>query len=72
MNLLLKKYNKIIFQKKYDCLGYSKPVIDRCINCGNLEQAHAQITVEYEGSLNSGPICKKCYASNRGPRIAQF
>ena len=49
-----------------------KPVIDRCINCGNHEQVHTQITMEYEGSLNSGPICRKCYSTNKGPRIAQF
>jgi hypothetical protein len=30
-----------------------KPAIDRCINCGNHEQVHTQITMEYEGSLNS-------------------
>ena len=61
-----------LFQKKYDYLSYCKPVIDRCINCGNHEQVHAQIMMEYEGSLNTGPICKKCYASNCGPRITQF
>ena len=49
-----------------------KPVVDRCINCVNHEQVHTQITMEYEGSLNSGPICRKCYSTNRGPRIAQF
>ena len=49
-----------------------KPVVDRCINCGNHEQVHTQITMEYEGSLNSGPICRKCYSTNQGPRIAQF
>ena len=49
------------------------PVIDRCINCGDHEQVHTQITMEFgEGNLNTGPICKKCYASNHGPRIAQF
>jgi hypothetical protein len=49
-----------------------KPVIDRCINCGDHEQVHAQITMEYEGSLNTGPICKRCYASNNGARTVQF
>jgi hypothetical protein len=49
-----------------------KPAIDRCINCGNHEQVHTQITMEYEGSLNSGPICRKCYSIHKGPRIAQF
>ena len=80
MNLFLKKYNKIILQKnyakiiskKYDYLSYCKPVIDRCINCGNHEQVHTQITMEYEGSLNTGPICRKCYSTHKGPRIAQF
>ena len=27
------------------------PIIDRCINCGNHEQVHSQIKMEYEGSL---------------------
>ena len=49
-------------------LNDQTPVIDRCINCGNQEQVHAQITTEYEGSLNSGPICRKCYSTNRGPK----
>jgi hypothetical protein len=62
-----------LFQKKYDYLSYdTTPIIDRCINCGNHEQVHTQITMEYEGSLNTGPICKKCYSTNRGPKIAQF
>ena len=30
------------------------PIIDRCINCGNREQVHSQIKMEYEGSLNTG------------------
>ena len=49
-----------------------KPVIDRCINCGDHEQVHAQITMEYEGSLNTGPICRKCYSIHKVLRIAQF
>jgi len=61
-----------IYQKKYEYLDFNKPTIDRCINCGNHEQVHAQITTEYEGSLNSGPICRKCYSTNRGPQVAQF
>ncbi len=49
------------------------PVIDRCINCGDHEQVYAQITMEFgEDNLNTGPICRKCYSTNRGPRIAQF
>ena len=47
--------------------------IDRCINCGDHEQVQATITMEFgEGNLNSGPICRKCYSTNKGPRIAQF
>ena len=61
-----------LFQKKYDYLSYDKPAIDRCINCGNHEQVHTQITTEYEGNLNSGPICRKCYSTNKGPQVAQF
>ena len=60
------------YEKKYEYLGFQKPVIDRCINCGNHEQVHTQITMEYEGSLNTGPICRKCYSTHKGPRIAQF
>ena len=45
------------------------PIIDRCINCGNHEQVHAQITMEYEGSLNTGPICRMCYSTHKGLRI---
>ena len=49
------------------------PVIDRCINCGDHERVQATITMEFgEGNYNSGPICRKCYSTNRGPRIAQF
>ena len=49
------------------------PVIDRCIYCGDHEQVHAQITMEFgEGNLNTGPICRKCYSIHRGPRIAEF
>jgi len=49
------------------------PTIDRCINCGDHKQVHAQITMEFgEDNLNTGPICRKCYSTNRGPRIAQF
>ena len=47
-------------------------IIDRCINCGNHEQVHSQIKMEYEGNLNTGPICRKCYSIHKGPRIAQF
>ena len=50
-----------------------KPVIDRCINCGEHEEVQATITMEFgEGNLNTGPICRKCYSIHKGPRIAQF
>jgi len=62
-----------LFQKKYDYLTYNKPIIDRCINCGDHERVQATITMEFgEGNYNSGPICRKCYSTNRGPKIAQF
>jgi hypothetical protein len=51
---------------------FNKPIIDRCINCGQTKEIKTTITMEYEGSLNTGPICKKCYSTNQGPRIAQF
>ena len=52
---------------------FNKPIIDRCINCGDQEEVQATITMEFgEGNLNTGPICRKCYSIHRGPRIAQF
>ena len=52
---------------------FNKPVIDRCINCGDQAEVQAQITMEFgEGNFNTGPICKKCYRVNRGPRTMQF
>ena len=52
---------------------FNKPIIDRCINCGDQEEVQATITMEFgEGNLNSGPICRKCYQIHKGPRIAQF
>ena len=52
---------------------FNKPTIDRCINCGDQAEVRAQITMEFgEGNYNTGPICRKCYSTNRGPRIAQF
>ena len=49
------------------------PVVDRCINCGNHEEVQATITMEFgEGNYNTGPICRKCYSTNWGPRIVQF
>ena len=47
--------------------------IDRCINCGDQEEVQARITMEFgEGNYSSGPICRKCYSSCKGPKIAQF
>ena len=52
---------------------FNKPIIDRCINCGDQEEVHTKITMEFgEGNYNSGPICKKCYSIHRGPRIVNF
>jgi len=52
---------------------FNKPIIDRCINCGDTEEVQATITMEFgEGNLNTGPICRKCYSIHRGPRIAEF
>ena len=49
------------------------PVVDRCINCGNHEEVQATITMEFgEGNYNTGPICRKFYSTNWGPRIVQF
>ena len=51
----------------------NKPIIDRCINCGDHEEVQASITMEFgEGNYSTGPICRKCYAIHRGPKIAQF
>ncbi len=52
---------------------FNKPIVDRCINCGDQEEVQATITMEFgEGNYNSGPICRKCYSSCKGPRIAEF
>jgi len=52
---------------------FNKPVIDRCINCGDQAEVQAQITMEFgEGNFNTGPICRKCYSTNKGPQVAQF
>ena len=82
INLCYEKYCKNLFQKNIMSWSkghssltenpFNKPIVNRCINCGNHEQVHAQITTEYEGSLNSGPICRKCYSTNKGPQVAQF
>ena len=50
-----------------------KPVVDRCINCGDHEQVQTTITMEFgEGNYNTGPICKSCYSSYRTEIHAQF
>jgi len=52
---------------------FNKPVIDRCINCGDQSEVQATITMEFgEGNYNTGPICKKCYRINHGPRTIQI
>ena len=52
---------------------FNKPIVDRCINCGDQEEVQATITMEFgEGNLNTGPICRKCYSTHKGPRIEQF
>jgi len=52
---------------------FNRPVIDRCINCGDQAEVQAQITMEFgEGNFNTGPICRKCYSTNKGPQVAQF
>ena len=52
---------------------FNKPVIDRCINCGDQSEVQATITMEFgEGNYNTGPICKKCYRVNYGPGTIQF
>ena len=52
---------------------FNKPVIDRCINCGDQAEVQATITMEFgEGNYNTGPICKKCYRVNHGPRTIQI
>ena len=47
-----------------------KPIVDRCINCGNHKEVKTTMTMEFgEGNYNTGPICKDCYLANHGPRI---
>ena len=82
INLCYEKYCKNLFQK--NIMSWSRghssltentatPVVDRCINCGNHEEVQATITMEFgEGNYNTGPICRKCYSTNRGPKIVQF
>jgi hypothetical protein len=82
INLCYEKYCKNLFQKNIMswARGHSSltenttaPVVDRCINCGDHEEVQANITMEFgEGNYNTGPICRKCYSTHKGPRIAQF
>ena len=52
---------------------FNKPIIDRCINCGDQEEAQATTTMGFgEGNLNTGSICRKCYSIHKGPKIALF
>ena len=52
---------------------FNKPVIDRCINCGDQAEVRAQITMEFgEGNYNTGPICKDCWISNHEPKTIQI
>ena len=52
---------------------FNKPVIDRCINCGDQAEVQAQITMEFgEGNYNTGPICKDCWISNHKPKTIQI
>jgi len=49
------------------------PAVDRCINCGDHEEVQATITMEFgESNYITGPICRRCYSSCKGPRIAEF
>ena len=51
----------------------NKPVIDRCINCGDQAEVRSQITMEFgEGNYNTGPICKDCWISNHEPKTIQI
>ena len=52
---------------------FNKPLIDRCINCGDQAEVRAQITMEFgEGNYNTGPICKDCWISNHEPKTIQI
>jgi hypothetical protein len=36
--------------------SFNKPIIDRCINCGDQKEVHTKIAMEFgEGNYNSGP-----------------
>ena len=52
---------------------WEEPVKDRCLFCGSVEEIKCQMTIQFsEFEYNTGPICRKCYSTNKGPRIAQF
>ena len=52
---------------------FDKPTVDRCINCGSHKEVKTTMTMEFgEGNYNTGPICKKCYRVNYGPRTIQI
>ena len=52
---------------------FNKPIIDRCINCGQSKEVKTTITMEFgEGNYNTGPICKYCWISNHEPKTIQI
>ena len=81
IDLLFGKYNKNSIQK---IMSWSRghlsltenlatPAIEICINCGEEDEAQARITMEFgEGNYNTGPICRRCYSSCKGPKITEF
>jgi len=53
--------------------SFNKPIIDRCINCGQAKEIKTTITMEFGGdNFHTGPCCKDCYLVNHGPRIIQI
>ena len=52
---------------------FNKPIIDRCINCGQSKEVKTTITMEFgEGNYNTGPICKDYWISNHEPKTIQI
>ena len=44
---------------------WDRPVKDRCIFCGSIEEVKCQMTIVFsEFETNTGNCCKKCYAAN--------
>ena len=51
----------------------NKPIIDRCINCGQSKEVKTTIAMEFgEGNYNTDPICKDCWISNHEPKTIQI